>query len=459
MINLETIPLALETLRQQNEIPGLSVAITFGPEVIFEQALGVADLQTQTPLTPQAVLPIGSITKTFIATLLMHLTEQGLVSLSDPLRCYLPEYPHSATTLRQLAAHTSGLPRDAAVNYPMNYSIGSMAAAGEKAVIEWYASTDELLASLPSVELETAPDSGKTYSNLGICLLGLALERAARQPMAQLLAERIFAPLGMTSSQFVVDHRHLAAPLAQRLASGYVYTDHGPLTAPPWQLGCAAYSGGICCTAGDLARFLAFHLAPPPTNPVLPPASVQRMRPTHSAGDGYLGWWKGWHAGRENFGHAGGHFGYLATALGITNLQLGVVVLTNRFSPARFEDHATEIAKKLLEILAPAVELPPASFDPLAVDLRPYEGTYALAGGYTPVQIQAAPGHLTLSWLDRPYPAETYRPIGPDQFTPQGSPAPIPLLTFTRSEQGTPEKLNHALFTFRRSRSTTPLST
>jgi CubicO group peptidase (beta-lactamase class C family) len=451
MIGLEAIPSTLETLRQQYEIPGLSVAITLGPDVIFEQAVGVADLEMQTPLTPEAVLPIGSITKTFIVTLLMQLAEQGLVCLADPLGCYLPEYPHSATTLRQLAAHTSGLPRDAAVNYPMNHTIGSWTASGGQTPIEWYASCEELLASLPTVELENPPDSGKSYSNLGICLLGMALERAARQPMAQLLTEYIFAPLGMTSSQFVFDHRELAAPLARRLPSGYVYTDQGPLLAPSWQLGSAGYSGGICATAGDLGRFLAFHLAPQVGNDVLSQAGVRRMRPAHSTGDAYLGWWKGWHAGRENFGHAGGHFGYLASALGIADLQLGVVVLSNRFNPARFEDHATEIARKLLEILAPRAAARPAEFNPLAADLHSYEGIYRLAGGYTPLKVEAAAGRLTLSWLDRPYPAETYLPIGPDQFTPLGSPIPIPLLTFTHNGRGTPEKLHHALFTFRRS--------
>ena len=196
MIPFDTLPATAEALRQQFGLPGLSVAITLGREIIFEQAFGIADLETQAPLTTEAILPIGSITKTFIATLLMQLVEQGVVSLADPLRCYIPEYPHSATTLRQLAAHTSGLPRDAAVNYPMNYTIGAWPASAGQIPLEWYAPTDVLLASLPTIELETPPDSGKVYSNLGICLLAIALERATGQTIQHLLAERIFAPIG-----------------------------------------------------------------------------------------------------------------------------------------------------------------------------------------------------------------------------------------------------------------------
>jgi CubicO group peptidase (beta-lactamase class C family) len=457
-MNLDTLSSQIEALRQQNGIPGMSVAVTLMNDIVFEQAFGVADLQMQTPLAADAVFPIGSITKTFIATLLMQLVEQGVVGLTDPLRRYIPEYPHSVTTLQQLAAHTSGLGRDAAVNYPMNYSLGPWSDSGGRTPLEWYVPSGELLASLSTVELETDPDSGKVYSNLGVCLLGMALERAAGQPMAQLLAERIFARLDMTASQFVFSHDELLPALAKRLPPGYVFTYQGPLTAPAWHLGCAAYSGGICCSASDLARFLAFHLSPRTDTGVLRLASVQRMRPAHSSGDAYLGWWKGWHAGHDNFGHAGGHLGYLATALGIPALQLGVVVLTNRFSPVRFEDHATDITKKLLETLAPqaadAVHLADAAysaaFDPTHVDLRPYEGSYTLAGGYTPLKVVAAAGKLTLSWLDRPYPTEVYIPIAPDQFTPQGSPFSIPLLTFTRSEAGAPEILSHALFTFRK---------
>ncbi len=449
MIPFDTLPATAEALRQQFGLPGLSVAITLGREIIFEQAFGIADLETQAPLTTEAILPIGSITKTFIATLLMQLVEQGVVSLADPLRCYIPEYPHSATTLRQLAAHTSGLPRDAAVNYPMNYTIGAWPASAGQIPLEWYAPTDVLLASLPTIELETPPDSGKVYSNLGICLLAIALERATGQTIQHLLAERIFAPLGMTSSELVFSHRQLSPALAGRLPPGYVFTEQGCLPAPSWELGCAGYTGGICCTVGDLGRYLAFHLSPQPSDRVLTPASVRRMRPAHSSGDAFLGWWKGWHAGRENFGHDGGHVGYLAAALGIPDLQLGVVTMVNRFNPARFENHGTEIARKLLEILAPQVAaLPQKQFDPAALDLHSYEGIYTLAGGMTPLKVESAPERLTLSWLDRPYPSETYLPIGPDQFSPETLPIPIPLLTFTRNEQDAVTKLSHALFTF-----------
>jgi CubicO group peptidase (beta-lactamase class C family) len=420
-----------------------------GREIVFEQAFGVADLETQSPLPTEAILPIGSITKTFIVTLLMQLAEQGVVCLADPLRCYVPEYAHSATTLRQLAAHTSGLPRDAAVNYPMNYTIGAWPASGGQIPLEWYVPTDRLLASLPTVELETPPDSDKVYSNLGICLLAIALERATGQTIQHLLAERIFAPLGMTSSELVFSHRELSPALAGRLPPGYVFTGQGRLPAPAWELGCAGYTGGICCSAGDLARYLAFHLAPQPTDRVLTPVSVQRMRPAHSSGDAFLGWWKGWHGGRENFGHDGGHVGYLAAAMGIADLHLGVVTMTNRFNPARFENHGTEIARRLLEILAPQVAAQPQEkFDPAALDLRPYEGIYTLAGGLTPLKVESTPGKLTLSWLDRSYPSETFIPIGPDQFSPEGSPIPIPLLTFARDEQAAVAKLSHALFTF-----------
>jgi hypothetical protein len=141
----------------------------------------------------------------------------------------------------------------------------------------------------------------------------------------------------------------------------------------------------------------------------------------------------------------------MASALGIPELQLGVVTMANRFNPARFEEHSTEIARKLLEILAPQIAAQPrAQFDPAGVDLRPYEGRYALAGGYSPLRVDAAGGKLVLTWPESSYPPESFLPLAPDQFSPEDSPIPIPLLTFTRAASGSVEKLSHAMCTFAR---------
>jgi len=175
--------------------------------------------------------------------------ESGMVDINDPVLKYIPEYKIKSrfttcppTTLRQLAAHTSGLPRDAGINFWMNYTMAGWIMTNGQVPLQWYVAKDELLSSLGSVELEYLPETGKHYSNLGVQLLGIALERASGEPFADYLESNIFLPLNMKNTTVGTDEID-----ESRKAVGYVYTNPGmkPLVAPPWEFGCALYSGGI----------------------------------------------------------------------------------------------------------------------------------------------------------------------------------------------------------------------
>jgi CubicO group peptidase (beta-lactamase class C family) len=459
-MSMEVLIRTAEGLQQQYGIPGMSVAVTLGRQIVFEQGFGVANQSSGMPMLPETLCPIGSITKAFVVTALMQLVEQGMMHLDDPVTLYLPEYDVNSpfqygppTTLRQLASHTAGLPRDAAINFPMNATMAPWITSSGATPLVWYAQTGDLLASLATVKLEIPPNSGKIYSNLGIALLGIAVERAAGQPLAEILADGVFGPLGMMSSQLVASHADLRPDLSSRMATGYIVANPGevPLIAPPWELGSAMYSGGICATAGDLARFLAFFLAPSQGPPILSPDSSWRMCPPVSSGDLYLGWWKGFHGGYENYGHGGGHLGFLATTLGIPALQLGVTVLTNRFNPIAFENHATEIAQALLTAAVPLVTETPVSapFDSPVTDLAAYAGLYTLDGGFYTAHVEVEEDYLVITFDGlsiaplKGLPVGLHQPRVPD----------VPALSFSADAQGQIEKLSFALFTFTRRRS------
>lgn len=105
----------LDTATRENHVPGASVAVSAGDQVI-ELATGVLNLNTGVTATPDSLFQIGSITKTLTATLTMQLLDAGLVDLDEPVRTYVPELavsdPEAAetVTVRQLLSHTSGLP-------------------------------------------------------------------------------------------------------------------------------------------------------------------------------------------------------------------------------------------------------------------------------------------------------------------------------------------------------------
>jgi len=112
---IQTLPDTCNSLMKQRGWPSLSIAIVLDQKIIFSQAFGYADIENQIPATTKTIYRAGSITKVFVATMLMQLAEKGKVNLNDPLIKYIPEYTPEypvntgPTTLRQLATHTAGL--------------------------------------------------------------------------------------------------------------------------------------------------------------------------------------------------------------------------------------------------------------------------------------------------------------------------------------------------------------
>ena len=441
----------LEMIRQQRRLPSVSAAAAYNGRIIWQEACGFTDMETKRPASPETVYPLGSITKVFSVTMLMQLVEQGIVSLEDPVAKYIPEYQVRSpfpgtlpTTLRQLAAHTSGLPRDAAINFPMNHSLGDWEFSDGQAPLQWYASAEDVLASLPTVVLELPPDTAKIYSNLGIMLLGLALERADHQDFGAYIADRIFAPLGMTSAGFLND----TVAWGGRFPLGYGFSSkNGSLfKAPSWRLGGAMYTGGIYATAADLVRFSAAFMVEP--SPILTAASIQRMIHPAAMGDTHLGWWKGFHAGYANFGHAGAHVGFISAVLFVPELNLAVAVQTNRWNPIFDTNDSTEIARWLLGELIPSAELDRKPFSAEAVELECYEGVYRLPGNYASATVAISGSRDGILFVLEGVPANPMYlvPVGDHQFGLPGT--QFPVVSFQADSSGDITTLSYALFNF-----------
>ena len=160
--------------------------------------LGETDGRAPDPSTPYE---LGSITKTFTASLLAVAVERGEVALDDPVATHLPELedtPVGQSTLRQLATHTAGLPPFPTSSTPrlLLNVVGNANPYG--------ASTADLLQAARGTDV-TGRGTYR-YSNLGVALLGHALARAAGAPdWAALVHERVLDPLGMMSTVITPD--------------------------------------------------------------------------------------------------------------------------------------------------------------------------------------------------------------------------------------------------------------
>jgi serine-type D-Ala-D-Ala carboxypeptidase/endopeptidase len=204
------------------------------------------------PYDGRTVFDIASVTKVFTGILLAEMAGRGEVRLDEPVADLLPDsvaVPSRgrAITLLQLATHTSGLP-------PMPADFGGTGHANPFAGY----TPARLYAFLESHELARDVGAAVEYSNLGFGLLGHALELRAGAPYGELLAERVLAPIGLSSTGVARDDS-----LGQRLAP-----PHGagarPITGwSSWAGSAFTAAGALRSTADDLLTFLAWNLGPP----------------------------------------------------------------------------------------------------------------------------------------------------------------------------------------------------
>ena len=193
----------------------------------------------------------GSISKSITAILMADLVEEATVGLDDAVVDHLPEAAGFADpptgmepiTLRQLASHTAGLIREPEL-------LG--AAAGP--IEDW---GYKILASIPHTRFYTMPGTQYQYSNIGYGVLGYALQRAAGTSFMDLVEDRLFEPLGMRSSTFIV-----GPELWRRVAVGFANGGDGAVNADFPALehegrGYKVPNGGVYATVGDLATFAA----------------------------------------------------------------------------------------------------------------------------------------------------------------------------------------------------------
>lgn len=250
---------------------GLSIAVVRHGQLVLAKGFGYADLSERVPVSADTVFRLASITKEFTAAALLHLQEEGELSLDDRMGDFLPNYPAAVRriTIRDLLSHTSGL-SDAAV-IPI-FEEGGVGYTRERII--------DLVASQP---LDFEPGTGHSYSNVGFIIAGMVIEEAAGTTYGDYVTDEILEPLGLEQTRFCPDEQ----PADARWAHGYD-PQHGnwsralrlgrapALVDPaPINMELVSSAGGLCSTVTDLARW------PGMLRSFLHPAAYREMsRPT-----------------------------------------------------------------------------------------------------------------------------------------------------------------------------------
>ena len=225
--------------------PGCAVGVSRNGTEIFERGYGMANLETNTPITPASIFHVASVSKQFTAASIMVLVRDGKLSVDDDIRKYLPEIPDYGTkiTIRHLLTHTSGL-RD-------QWSLIQLARGRfeEDRITE-----ADVLDIIPRQKaLNFAPGAEYVYSNTGFTLLGVIVKRVSGQSLRDFAAERIFKPLGMTSTHFHDDY----TMIVPGRTSAYEPRGNGL----GWRVGIPNYdtygATNLYTTVGDLLKWEA----------------------------------------------------------------------------------------------------------------------------------------------------------------------------------------------------------
>ncbi len=307
------------------DAPGMAVVVIQKGKVVFEGAYGVADLENRIPITTKTDFRLASLTKEFTAMAVMLLAKDGKLKYDDPITRFFPEFPAYGKqfTVRNLLNHTSGL-----LDYEDIYDEETR---GMNPVPQIHDA--EILRMMErQTKTKFTPGTKWDYSNTGYALLAMIVEKVSRKSYPEFVRERIFAPLGMTSSVAFVKGKNEVP----RRAFGYRRSKDGT-----WQFADQSSTsavlgdGGIYSNVEDMAKWdagLRDHklLSEVQMQDALKPAPFEARGPHEEPAQYGFGWFVNPYKGRRRMWHYGETSGFLTSIQRFTDDDLTVVVLANR---------------------------------------------------------------------------------------------------------------------------------
>jgi D-alanyl-D-alanine carboxypeptidase len=324
-----------------------TVVVAAGPSGRFEAAVGVANVGTREPLTPGHRFRIGSVTKIFVASLVLRLVEEGLLDLDGDAAPFA-----EGTTIRQLLNHTSGL------DDFMGDPIAFFEPYRNDPRHRWELTAREELELVLEKPRLFQPGEGWAYHGSNYIVLRLLIEEATGSSLRAALRDRIFEPLGLDRTDLV------EGPLLDDCARGYLPPDNPILPGGPGLVDVTEIDvpfhragGGIVSTAGEVATMLRALLGGDLLSPDLRTEMLEAVDSDWAETDRYgLGIGEITAVmGRKRspcgpaWGHLGFSLGYLAIALSSEDGERQVVICANgqpasEAAEATFFDAAGELA-------------------------------------------------------------------------------------------------------------------
>ena len=329
------------SLTEQN-LPGLSVAVGIGGDIVWTEGFGFSDLENRVPVTPKHRFRIGTASTVLTAAAVGLLLEEGRLKLDDAIQTYVPAFPKKQwpVTLRHLMAHLAGVRTDGGDEGPL------FAERCERPV--------EAFQHFAERSLLFEPGTRYRYSSYGWIIVSAAVEAAADKPFLTFMREQIFDPLGMRDTMADSATNPIAnrvTPYFPRFASDPTYGLH---LMRDVDYSCYSGSSVFLSTPSDLVRFgMAIN-----SGKLLQPATVQLLQASQRLASGEeTGYGLGWDletvtlAGEQTrvAGHDGESLGGMVASL-MTFSERGIVVsVMSNISYADTFSLAVKIAQAFAE--------------------------------------------------------------------------------------------------------------
>lgn len=418
----------LRAAQAEHRLPSVGAAVVSGGDVVWSEAVGLADVAAGVRATPETQYRIGSITKTFTAAAIMQLRDAGELDLEDRLERHLPAGEHGGATLRTMLSHLSGLQREV---------------PGELWESLEFPSRDELLRLLGEAEGVLPPGEHWHYSNLAFAVLGEVVARRSGMPAERYIEQRLLEPVGLGRTTWEPRPPH---------ALGYFVEPYEDVVreAPLVDLRAKAPAGQLWSTTLDLCRWGSFLADPAPD--ILRPETALEMQAFHGLADPErwrLGWGLGLSLFRDGdrvfFGHDGGMPGFIARLAYCRREKVGAAALTNSGTGLVLEELCLELAVRAAEQLAASPEEWQAG-GPAPPELTGLLGRWWLEG--MEFVLTHRGGRLEGKGAEKTPadPPAVFAPDGPDRFRVVSGRERGELLRVVRDADGRPVKLLWATY-------------
>ena len=322
----------IQKLMEDYHVAGMSVALISGGELVSAEGYGKRNVQEDLPMTKETVLPIGSITKTFTSLALAMLADEGKLDWDEPVISYIPWLKLNNpvltenVTARDLMCHRTGTPK---------YDLQAIYAVRDD--------KEEMVKSLEFLQTSAAFRTRFQYSNQMVSLAGYLVDVLSGKSYEDFVRERIFAPLGMTSSDFEME----SLAKYENTSKGYVFANDMFIEPPYMHLGAFTPSGAIVSTAEDMAKFAMFQLGDGTWEGqrLVSEAMLKEMHTHQMIGTPYfwefeeiqcaeygLGWFTDIYRGKKMINHGGNTNGFSAQMTLLPDEKFAIIALSNATS-------------------------------------------------------------------------------------------------------------------------------